>query len=76
MEQRDLELLDKYCDQDAELKALWEEHLLYERQLEKLENKPYLTPSEDKVVREIKKKKLGGKTKIQMILDRYRSTEA
>jgi uncharacterized protein len=75
MEQRDLELLEKFCDQDLELKTLWEEHLLYEKQLEKLEKKQYLTPSEDKVVKDIKKKKLGGKTKIMHILDRYRNME-
>ena len=75
MEKRDLDLLEKYCEKDVELKALWEEHLLYERQLEKLEKKPYLSPNETKVVKEIKKKKLGGKTKIQAILDRYRNME-
>lgn len=76
MEQRDLALLDKFRDQDAELKALWEEHLLYEKQLEKLENKSFLTPAETRTVKEIKKKKLTGKTKIQGILDRYRQSEA
>ncbi len=75
MEQRDLELLERHCDQDAELKTLWEEHLLYEKQLEKLEKKGFLSPSDNRVVRDIKKKKLSGKTKIQAILDRYRSLE-
>jgi uncharacterized protein YdcH (DUF465 family) len=73
MEQRDLDLLTKHSEKDPELRLLWEEHVLYEKQLEKLERKPYLTPSEDKVVKEIKKKKLAGKTKIQAILDRYSS---
>ncbi len=73
MEPRDLELLEKYSQHDAELKTLWEEHLLYEQQLEKLEKKSFLTPDETKVIKEIKKKKLSGKTKIQAILDRYSS---
>lgn len=72
MEPRELEIIDKYSDKDVELKSLWEEHLLYEKQLEKFEKKPYLTPSEEKVVRDIKKKKLAGKTKLQSILDRYK----
>lgn len=76
MEQRDLDLITELARKDAELRILWEEHLLYEKQLEKLENKPYLTPSEVRVVKEIKKKKLAGKTKLQAILDRYRTTEA
>lgn len=76
MEQRDLDLINELTPKDAELRLLWEEHLLYEKQLEKLENKPYLTPSEVRVVKDIKKKKLAGKTKLQAILDRYRTTEA
>jgi uncharacterized protein YdcH (DUF465 family) len=76
MEQKELELIDRFSENDAELKSLWEEHQLYEKQLEKLENKPYLTPSEVRVVKEIKKKKLAGKTRLQSILDRYRTTEA
>ena len=75
MEARDLELLEKFSNQDAELKTLWEEHMLYEKQLDKLESKPFLSPQEQNVVREIKKKKLTGKTKIQGILDRYKTTE-
>lgn len=74
MEQRDLALLEKYSEQDAELKTLWEEHLLYEKQLDKLEKKNYLSPQEQRVVKEIKKKKLSGKTRLQAILDRYRDT--
>jgi len=75
MEDRDLELIDKYSEKNAELKILWEEHVLYEKQLEKLEKKPYLTPSELQVVKDIKKKKLAEKTKIQTILDRYKNLE-
>jgi hypothetical protein len=76
MEQRDLDLITELTPKDAELRILWEEHQLYEKQLEKLENKPYLTPEEVRVVKDIKKKKLAGKTKLQAILDRYRTTEA
>ncbi len=76
MEEHERALLQKYLEQDAELKVLWEEHLLYEQQLEKLEKKSYLAPSEDRVVKEIKKKKLSGKTKMQAILDRYKTLEA
>ncbi len=76
MEQRDIELLNQFCDQDAELKTLWEEHLFYEQQLDKLDRKPFLTPDEERVAKEIKKKKLSGKTKIQAKLDRIKQTEA
>ena len=46
MEAQDLELLEKYASADPELKTLWEEHMLYEKQLEKLEAKPFKTPAE------------------------------
>ena len=75
MDQRDLELLEKTMVKDEELKALWEEHAFYEKQLAKLEGKAFLSPIEEKTIRDIKKKKLTGKTKIQAILDRYRQSE-
>ena len=76
MEQQDLELIEKYSPQDAELKALWDLHLDYEKTLEKLSKRPYLKPHEEVELREIKKKKLAGKTRLQSILDRYKSMEA
>jgi len=76
MERHELDIINKYMDHDPELKTLWEAHVDFERQLEKLENRPYRTPSEDLVVKEIKKKKLAGKTKLQLLLDKYKSKEA
>ncbi len=75
MEQYELELIAKYGEKDEELKKLWEQHLEYERQVEKLENKPYLTPQDDLELKRIKKLKLAGKTKIQRILEKYRKLE-
>lgn len=75
MEANERVLLEKYRPQDAELQTLWEEHLLYEKQLEKLESKPYLSPQEDTLVKDIKKKKLLGKTRMQAIIDRYKQQE-
>jgi uncharacterized protein len=72
MEQNELELIEKYRNRDDELKNLWEQHLLYERDLERIEGKPYLTPSEELEMKRIKKMKLAGKTRMQAILDRYK----
>ncbi|GAB6035975.1 hypothetical protein JCM15519_05340 [Fundidesulfovibrio butyratiphilus] len=76
MEQRDKELIVKYLDEDAELKVLLDEHKNFEKLIEKLESKPYLNPTEDKEVKELKKKKLAGKTRIETILANYRKMEA
>lgn len=75
MDKRELELLEKYVPQDSELKRLWEEHQLYEKQLEKLEGKSFLTPSEEQQARELKKQKLDGKTKLVALLDQYKKED-
>lgn len=69
MDKRELELLEKYAPGDPELQGLWEDHLLYEKKLEKLEGKSYLTPSEQQSLKQLKKEKLEGKTKLMHILD-------
>ena len=71
MEEHDLKRLEKYAPTDPELKALWEEHMLYEKQIEKLESKPYLTPAEDQELKALKKQKLDGKTRLHVMMDRY-----
>ncbi len=75
MEQRDLDLINKYAAAEPELKSLYDEHIAYEKILEKMESKPYLTPAEEVEVKESKKKKLAGKTRLETILRKYRKGE-
>lgn len=75
MEQREIELLEKYASNDPELKELWEDHVLYEKQVAKLEAKGYRTPTEEQTLKQLKKQKLEGKTKLMAILDRYCAQE-
>jgi uncharacterized protein len=72
MEQHELELIEQYRQVDEELKTLWEQHLRYERDLERIEGKPFLTPSEELEMKNLKKMKLAGKTRMQNILDKYK----
>ena len=72
MDAKELELLEKYIGQDEELKRLWEEHQLFEKQLEKLESKPFRTPAEEQHKRELKKQKLDGKTRLVALLNEYK----
>lgn len=67
-----MDLIEKHMAQDMELKSLWDLHLEYEQRLEKLLNKPFLSPTEESDVKELKKKKLAGKTKLQSLLDKYK----
>ena len=75
METMDRALIEKYAAQDVELSALWAQHLGYEKMIEKLEGK-HLSPVVDQEIKELKKKKLAGKTKLQALLDKYRQQEA
>lgn len=72
MEQHELDLIARLVPTNAELDELWKAHQDYEKQLTRFEGKPYLSPTEDAELKQIKKMKLAGKTKIQAILDKHR----
>lgn len=75
MDQHEIDLLEKYAPTDPELKALWDDHVLYEKQLEKLESKHFLTPAEQQTLKQLKKQKLEGKTKLMNIIDELKKKE-
>ena len=75
MEKKELELLQKLAPTHPDLKTLWDDHILFEKQLEKLEGKKFLTPVEEQQVRQIKKQKLDGKTKMVALLQEYAAKE-
>ncbi len=72
MDSRDEALVKAYLDRDDELKTLWQEHQKFEKQLEKIERKLFLTPEEKVEKKRLQLAKLTGKTKIEAILNRYR----
>lgn len=76
MEQYEVELIARLVTENEELAGLWNDHQEYEKQLARFEGKPYLSPAEDAELKLLKKKKLAGKTKIQVILDKHRKSEA
>jgi uncharacterized protein YdcH (DUF465 family) len=73
MEQRDLELIQKYTSSDPELKRCWDDHQEYERKLEDFNRRLYLTPVEEVERKRIQKLKLAGRDRIENILKKYRS---
>lgn len=75
MEKKELDLITELSETDPQVKTLWEDHLQYKKQLDELEKRPYRTPDEETVIRDIKKKKLAGKTRLQGILDRHQNKE-
>ena len=72
MDQQELELLETYAATDPELKSLWEDHVLYEKQVEKLEHKSFRSPTEEQTLKQLKKQKLEGKTQLMAVLDRLK----
>ena len=76
MEALDRALIEQFAVEDSELRALWQQHQDFEKMIVKLEGKPFLSPAVEQEVKELKKKKLAGKTKLQALLDKYRQQEA
>jgi hypothetical protein len=72
MDQTELQLLEKLAPEHPDLQTLWQEHILYKKQIEKLESKGYRTPEEDISLRQLKKQKLDAKTKMVALLDEYK----
>ncbi|HJX31252.1 MAG TPA: DUF465 domain-containing protein [Thermodesulfobacteriota bacterium] len=72
MEKYDEELISQWVDKDPELKRQVEEHREFERKLEELEKKTFLTTEEETERKNLKKLKLRGKDQIEAILSKYR----
>lgn len=72
MESTDLEMIKRHIKEDKTLETLYNEHLDYEKRLEKYNSKAYLTPSEELERKNIQKLKLMGRDKIEAILRKYR----
>lgn len=75
MEQRDLELIHRYIASDDVLASLYKEHQDYEKELEDLEDKSYRTQEEELRLKQLKKKKLVGRDRIEFILRKYRAAQ-
>lgn len=75
MEEKDRILIEKHIERDEELKKQVLEHRLFEKQLEELEGKHFLTADEELQQKRIKKLKLAGRDKIESILKKYRDAD-
>lgn len=72
MEKWDEQLIARLLPRDEELRKYIEEHRRYEEQLEKFNQRPYLTTEEEMEKKRIQKLKLAGRDKIEAILTKYR----
>lgn len=69
MENQDFQTIESLVANHPELQPLLEEHILLSKQVEKLEAKPFLTPSEEVSLKELKKQKLDNKTLLHAKVD-------
>ena len=72
MEQKDQALIQKLCEENPRFRLLYEEHVLFEKQLRALDDRVYLTPEEEMDRRRMQKLKLAGKDEMETILREYR----
>ncbi len=73
MEQTELELVEKYKKENPELDKLWTAHLNYEKQLEELTKIQFPTIEDETRIKDIKKMKLAGKTRLNQLLEEYKN---
>lgn len=73
MDKRDEELIRQLAETNEELRVLYEEHLVLEKGLAKLNGRLHLSTDEEREKREIQKRKLAGKDRIMAILSEHRS---
>lgn len=72
MEEKDQLLIKQHIDHDDELKRCVDEHLVFEKELDELNQKNHLTQEEEIRLKKIKILKLAGRDRIEMILRKYR----
>ena len=61
------EVIQRLREENPRYRKLYEEHILWEKQLAQLAEKSYLTPQEEIEKRNIQKSKLAGKDEMERI---------
>ncbi|MGH7878706.1 MAG: DUF465 domain-containing protein, partial [Candidatus Binataceae bacterium] len=64
MERREEELIQRYAEHDAELRALYVEHQAFKLQLDEYRSKLYLTNTEEIEMKRLQKMKLASKDRM------------
>ena len=66
------ELVERLLKEDGEFVKAKQIHAQLAKELEELENKPYLTPQDEIEIKILKKKKLAAKDQMEKILMKHR----
>lgn len=68
MEEQDLGLVRRLCDESPRYRRLYEEHMFLERELSLLDQRGALSPEEELQRKKVQKLKLAGKDEMAQIM--------
>ena len=68
MEQADRAVVEQLVNENPRFRKLYEEHEIFEKELEQLVDRPHLTPEDEVQRKKIQKLKLAGKDEMNKIL--------
>ena len=71
-QQNDQSLIQQLCDENPRFRLLYEEHVIFEKQLRELDSRVYLSPEEEMDRHRMQKLKLAGKDEMESILRKHR----
>lgn len=71
-DQAQQDLVQQLFDGNPRFRLLYEEHMLLEKELGKLDQKAYLTPDEELERKKVQKLKLAGKDEMERIIGLHR----
>lgn len=71
-DQAQQDLVQQLFDGNPRFRLLYEEHMLLEKELGKLDQKAYLTPDEELERKKVQKLKLAGKDEMERIIGHHR----
>ena len=68
MDENNQELIKKLIEENPRYRKLYEEHLFFEKELERFNQKRFLIPEEEVERKKLQKLKLAGKDEMEQIL--------
>jgi len=71
MKKEEERIREKLMSEDEEFRTLFEEHVEFEKQLEKYNSQLHLTPKEEMERKKIQKLKLAGRDRMETIVSSY-----
>ena len=72
MEEADQTLVQQLCEENSHFRMLYEEHVLFEKQLQGFDQRTFLTPEEELERKKVQKLKLAGRDEMARILTQHR----